>query len=60
MKSYLLILNADKTEIIHFASRFNNNIEKLDSLRVGGPDIIPHIVFLILVCIKKARVFKSC
>ena len=41
MKSNLLILNADKTEIIHFASRFKNNIEKLDSLRIGGSDIIP-------------------
>ena len=41
MKSNLLILNADKTEIIHFASRFKNNIEKLDSLRIGGSNIIP-------------------
>ena len=41
MKSNLLILYADKTEIIHFASRFKNNIEKLDSLRIGGSDIIP-------------------
>ena len=41
MKSNLLILNAYKTEIIHFASRFKNNIEKLDSLRIGWSDIIP-------------------
>ena len=40
MKSNLLILNDDKTEVIHFSSRHKTNTEKLTSLRVGGLDIV--------------------
>ena len=53
MKSNLLILNVDKTEIIHFASRFKNNVEKLDSLRIGRSDIIPSH------CIRKLGVYQE-
>ena len=41
MRSNLLILNDDKTEVIHFLSRYKKNYEQLTSLRVGGSDIIP-------------------
>ena len=41
MMSNLLILNDDKTEVMRFTSRLKKNIEKLESLRIGGFDIIP-------------------
>ena len=41
MRSNLLILNDDKTEVIHFVSRYKKNYEQLTSLRVGGSDFIP-------------------
>ena len=41
MRSNLLILNDDKTEVIHFVSRYKKSYEQLTSLRVGGSDIIP-------------------
>ena len=40
VRSDLLILNDDKTEDIHFVSRYKKNYEQLTSLRVGGSDII--------------------
>ena len=41
MRSNLHILNDDKTEVIHFLSRYKRNYEQLTSLRVGGSHIIP-------------------
>ena len=43
MRFNLLILNDDKTEVIHFVSRYKKNYQQLTSLRVGGSDIIPSI-----------------
>ena len=41
MKSNLLILNPDKTEVVHFISRHKRVVEELESLRVGESDISP-------------------
>ena len=49
----IMILNADNTEIIHFALHFTKNIEKLDSLRIGGSDIIPSH------CIRNLSVYQE-
>ena len=41
MRSNILILIDDKTEVIHFSSRYKESYDQLTSLRVGGSDIIP-------------------
>ncbi|KAK6191281.1 hypothetical protein SNE40_003011 [Patella caerulea] len=41
MKSHLLILNEDKTELVHFTSVLKPDAVKLGSLRVGSCDITP-------------------
>ena len=41
MKSNMLILNDEKTEILHFTSRFKKDRNVLDSFRIGDSEIIP-------------------
>ena len=41
MQSNLLVLNDNKTEVVHFTSRHKKYIEHLKSLKIGGCDIIP-------------------
>ena len=41
MKSNLLILNPDKTEVVHFSSSHRLDVEKLDKLSVGTSDVTP-------------------
>ena len=41
MKSNLLVLNSDKTEVIHFSSRHNKVVEELNSMRVCESIITP-------------------
>ena len=43
MKSNMLVLNDDKTEVIHFSSRLKSDVTKLDSLRIGQYDIVPSV-----------------
>ena len=41
MRSSMLILNDDKTEIIHISSLFKKDKVKLDSLKIGSSEICP-------------------
>ncbi|XP_077996664.1 uncharacterized protein LOC144449971 [Glandiceps talaboti] len=41
MKSNLLILNDDKTDVVHFSSSLKLDTTELSSLRIGDIDIIP-------------------
>ena len=41
MKSNMLILNDEKTEVLHFSSRFKKERNVLDSFRIGDAEIIP-------------------
>ena len=40
MQSNPLVLNDNKTEVVHFTSRHKKYIEHLKSLKIGGCDII--------------------
>ncbi|KAJ8050077.1 hypothetical protein HOLleu_03134 [Holothuria leucospilota] len=41
MKSNLLILNLDKTEVVHFSSRHKKVVKELTSLKIGQSIITP-------------------
>ncbi|XP_070552127.1 uncharacterized protein [Ptychodera flava] len=41
MKSNMLILNDDKTEVIHFSSRLKSDVSVMANLRIGDFDITP-------------------
>ena len=41
MHNNMLVLNDSKTEVIHFKSKFCNDLSRLESLRIGASDILP-------------------
>ena len=41
MKSNLLVLNSDKSEVIHFSSRHKKDVEELTSLKIGQSVVTP-------------------
>ena len=41
MNSNMLIMNDDKTEVVHFSSRLRSDVTELTSLRIGELDIAP-------------------
>ena len=43
MRSNFLILNDDKTEVIHFVSHYKKNYQQLTSLRVGVSNCIRNL-----------------
>ena len=43
MKTNMLVLNDDKTEVIQFSSRLRTDAEKLTSLKIGDLDITPSL-----------------
>ena len=43
MRSNMLVLNDDKTEVVHFSSQLKSNVEVVSSLRIGNSFIIPSV-----------------